>query len=84
MSKNVVGNGLLTRVEEIVGGELLNVEEIFLTELESWHAYVTDVLAHVTRFRGKRLRPMLLLLSASATGRITRDHAVLRRLRGEI
>lgn len=77
MSKNVVGNGLLTRVEEIVGSELLNVEEIFLTELESWNAYVTDVLAHVTRFRGKRLRPMLLLLSASATGRITRDHAVL-------
>src|SRR5262249_24294257 len=39
--------------------------------------YVNDVFAHVTRFRGKRLRPMLLLLSASAAGRVTDDHKVL-------
>jgi len=73
----VAQNGLLTRVEELVGSELQEVDRIFLGELDSWHVYVTDVLGHVTRFRGKRLRPSLLLLSAAATGRITRDHKIL-------
>jgi octaprenyl-diphosphate synthase len=34
-------------------------------------------LGHVTRFRGKRLRPMLLLLSASTVGRIDSSHKIL-------
>ena len=74
MSKNVVANDLLLRVEEIVGERLSDVERIFRDELQSAHPYVADVLAHVSRFRGKRLRPMLLLLTASATGRLTNEN----------
>ncbi len=77
MSKDLAGHGWPARVDELIGLELQEVEEIFLLELESCNPYVTDVLAHVTRFRGKRLRPMLLLLSASATGGITHEHKVL-------
>jgi len=35
------------------------------------------VLEHLTRYRGKRLRPILLLLSASAVDSIRPDHHVL-------
>ncbi len=77
MTKNVAGAHLLARVEEFIGSDLLEVEEIFRRELASQHACVSDVFAHVTRFRGKRLRPILLLLSASAAGEINHDHRVL-------
>lgn len=69
--------GLPSRVERIIGRELLEVEQIFRAELESRNPYVDDIFAHVAHFRGKRLRPMLLLLSASATGPITHAHLVL-------
>jgi octaprenyl-diphosphate synthase len=61
----------------LIGAELREVEEIFVRELQSWHPYVTDVLAHLGGYRGKRLRPMLLLLSAQAAGEIEHDHKVL-------
>lgn len=77
MSKDVAGRGLLARVEEYIGAELLEVEQIYFDELQSRHPYVSDVFAHAGRFRGKRLRPMLLLLSAAAAGGINRDHKVL-------
>ena len=34
-------------------------------------------LQHITRFQGKRLRPILLLLSAAASGGIKDSHFVL-------
>jgi octaprenyl-diphosphate synthase len=77
MQEDVVKQDLPSRVEEFIGKDLTEVEAIFLAELESCNPYVTDVFAHVSRFRGKRLRPMLLLLSASASGGITRTHKVL-------
>ncbi|MGE3317368.1 MAG: polyprenyl synthetase family protein, partial [Planctomycetaceae bacterium] len=67
MSRDLAGQELLARVEKLLGRDLLEVETQFHAELESANPYVTDVFAHVSRFRGKRLRPMLLLLSASAT-----------------
>jgi len=77
MSQDLAGQGLPARVEKLLGKELQEVEDVFRAELESANPYVTDVFAHVTRFRGKRLRPMLLLLSASATGGINREHRIL-------
>lgn len=68
---------LLAHVENLLGAELGQVEEIFAEELKSWHPFVNDVLGHMTRFRGKRLRPILLLLSAKACGEVTHDHLVL-------
>jgi octaprenyl-diphosphate synthase len=69
--------GLPSRVERFIGSELLEVEQIFRAELESRNPYVADLFTHVSHFRGKRLRPMLVLLSASATGTITKAHCVL-------
>jgi octaprenyl-diphosphate synthase len=69
--------GLPSRVERFIGRELLQVEQIFRAELESQNPYVADIFTHVSHFRGKRLRPMLLLLSASATGPITQAHRIL-------
>lgn len=77
MSRDLAGQELLARVEKLLGKDLLEVEAQFHAELESANPYVTDVFAHVTRFRGKRLRPMLLLLSAASTGGVKRDHKIL-------
>lgn len=74
---NMTRHDLLLRVNEMVGSDLEIAEQKFAEELQSWHPYVTDVVAHVTRFRGKRLRPILVLLSAQACGGIRNEHHVL-------
>lgn len=68
---------ILTLVEETIGRELLEAEQILIEELQSSNPYVSDVLQHITRFRGKRLRPILLLLTAQAAGGIRHEHKVL-------
>ncbi|MCA9069361.1 MAG: polyprenyl synthetase family protein [Planctomycetaceae bacterium] len=69
--------GLLNQVEELIGEDLMQVEAIFQEELQSRQPCVRDIFTHVSRFRGKRLRPILLLLSAQATGGINQNHRVL-------
>ena len=71
------GVPVLTAVEESIGTELLEAERVLADELNSENPYVSDILHHSTRFRGKRLRPMLLLLTAKASGGINDDHKVL-------
>ncbi len=68
---------LLSRVERLIGREMLDAEAIFMRELESRYPYVRDVLTHMNSYRGKRLRPMLLLLSGAAVGEIEESHKVL-------
>jgi len=71
------GMSVLMAVDQAVGPELLDAESILGEELRSENAYVCDILQHSTRFRGKRLRPMLLLLTAKACGGIRHDHKIL-------
>ena len=71
------GVPVLTAVEQAIGTELLEAEKVLVDELQSDNPYVSDILQHSTRFRGKRLRPMLLLLTAKASGGIRHDHKVL-------
>ena len=71
------GVPVLTAVEQAIGTDLLEAERILADELHSDNPYVSDILQHSTRFRGKRLRPMLLLLTAKASGGIRHDHKVL-------
>ena len=71
------GVPVLTAVEEAIGTDLLEAEQVLAEELQSDNPYVSDILQHSTRFRGKRLRPMLLLLTAKAAGGIKQDHKVL-------
>lgn len=71
------GPDLMSRLDAFLGPVLADVEKIFAEELDSRQACVRDVYMHITRFRGKRLRPVLVLLSAAATGEINHDHKVL-------
>ncbi|MBW3540351.1 MAG: polyprenyl synthetase family protein [Planctomycetes bacterium] len=77
VTHDAAAQSLLGRVDELIGGHLLEVERIFHDELKGREPCVRDVFAHVSRFRGKRLRPMLVLLSASAAGGVRPEHLVL-------
>ncbi len=77
MDKKLAGIKLHERVGQLIGSDLAEVEKVFQEELASKNPYVNDVYTHVSRFRGKRLRPILVLLSAEATGGIRSSHHVL-------
>jgi len=77
MTRDTTKADLLQHVDDLIGGELREVEALYHSELESSNPYVSDILTQASRFRGKRLRPVLLLLTASAVGEIRREHKVL-------
>ncbi|HTU17414.1 MAG TPA: polyprenyl synthetase family protein [Gemmataceae bacterium] len=60
-----------------IAADLVEVERILARVLKNKHARVAEVVDHVQHYRGKRLRPMLLLLTARACGRMTPAHHVL-------
>lgn len=68
---------LLERTQFLLGDALESVERIFEGEIASENPYVRDIISHTRRFRGKRLRPMLCLLAAQASGGIRREHLIL-------
>src|SRR5437667_8324040 len=57
--------------------ELAAVERLFNEELASDLACVNALVKHVGRFRGKMLRPMLVLLSGRACGELSDAHVTL-------
>src|SRR6187200_1733125 len=61
----------------LIADELAATEQIFRAELETGAPYVRDLLAHLNHYRGKRLRPTLLLLTARACGGIAPEHPLL-------
>jgi octaprenyl-diphosphate synthase len=60
-----------------VAADLEEVEQVLARTLRSNYTRVTPVVDHVRHYRGKRLRPVLLLLVGRASGRLTAAHAVL-------
>ncbi len=60
-----------------IATDLEEVEQVLSRELKSRYPAVTPVVDHVRHYRGKRLRPALLLLAARAGGKITSAHPVL-------
>jgi octaprenyl-diphosphate synthase len=60
-----------------IAADLEEVERILARELRSRRAVAAPVVDHVRHYRGKRLRPVLLLLAARACGRVTPAHHVL-------
>src|SRR5207244_12606143 len=60
-----------------IAADLEEVERVLARTLKSRYAQVGRVVDHVHHYRGKRLRPMLLLLSARACGKLTFAHHVL-------
>ena len=60
-----------------IAAELAESERIFAAELGSQHPFVQQLVDHCADFKGKRLRPALVLLTAKAAGTVTADHPVL-------
>lgn len=54
------------QIAKVLHSELEKVEVIFSRQLESELPFVNELTAHVERYRGKMLRPTLLLLTAMA------------------
>lgn len=53
---------------------MLEVEDRLTTDLASRHEKIAEIILHVSRFKGKRFRPALLLLSAQSCGRLVPQH----------
>lgn len=70
-------SALVARVQGLIGEHLREVERVFQEELGSRHPFVEEVLAHLAGYRGKRMRPMLVLLSGLACGGVESAHHVL-------
>jgi octaprenyl-diphosphate synthase len=60
-----------------IAADLVEVERVLAETLANPSAGIADLVRHVRHFRGKRLRPALLLLVARACGRVTPAHHVL-------
>lgn len=68
---------VLALLNDCIGTELAAVEQLFDEELASDLPCVNALVRHVSRFRGKMLRPTLLLLCGKASGQLTEAHTVL-------
>jgi octaprenyl-diphosphate synthase len=60
-----------------IAEELVAVEQILKRELRSDDPYVDELVRYGCLLGGKRLRPALVLLTARACGKVTRDHLLL-------
>lgn len=60
-----------------IAGDLEKVERILRDNLDDSRPGVDRLLAHLAHYKGKRLRPTLLLLTALACGKITPAHHLL-------
>lgn len=60
-----------------IAAELEEVERVYLSTLASPKPHIARLMDHLHQYRGKRLRPMLLLLTAKACGDVGHAHYVL-------
>ncbi len=67
----------LAALNDLIEGELKQVDVLFEQELRSSLACVNTLVRHVSRFRGKMLRPFLVLLTGKGCGKLTREHIVI-------
>src|SRR5207248_2372419 len=70
-------NAALAGLTDCIAPELVRVEEMFQSELSSGLKCVNGLVKHVNRFRGKMLRPCLLLLSGRVIGPLSQAHVTL-------
>ena len=61
----------------LIDDELDAVVALFDEELRSDIPFIEELCSHIRRYRGKMMRPILLLLSARACGGTTREHITL-------
>jgi octaprenyl-diphosphate synthase len=60
-----------------IAADLEEVEHRFAAELAGHTGHAAELIRHLRHYRGKRLRPALLLLTARACGRVTPNHHIL-------
>ncbi len=60
-----------------IAADLAEVERLFARKLASHRGHVARLINHIDPYRGKRLRPALLLLTAHACGRVVAAHHIL-------
>jgi octaprenyl-diphosphate synthase len=70
-------SALLGGIVDCVQHELDAVDRLFHEELKSELPCVNSLVRHVSRFRGKMLRPLLVLLSGKACGKLTNTHITI-------
>jgi octaprenyl-diphosphate synthase len=70
-------NTLLAAIADCVQPQMDAVERLFHQELKSELACVNTLVKHVSRFRGKMLRPLLVLLSGKSVGTLTDAHVTI-------
>jgi octaprenyl-diphosphate synthase len=69
-----VSNGPLSRVTDVVRRELDQVESRIVAQASSFDPAVEGYVSYAIGGRGKRLRPLVALLSGGAVGPITSEH----------
>jgi octaprenyl-diphosphate synthase len=67
----------LAGLTECIAPQLAAVDRRFSAELTSDLSCVNTLIKHVSRFRGKMLRPMLVLLSGRAVGELNDAHVTI-------
>jgi len=67
----------LASLTDCITPQLAAVDKLFISELKSEFASVNALIKHVGRFRGKMLRPTLLLMSGRACGELNDAHVTL-------
>jgi octaprenyl-diphosphate synthase len=70
-------SAILESLTECIAPQLAAVDRLFRQELTSDLPNVNALVKHVSRFRGKMLRPMLVLLSGRACGDLTDAHVTI-------
>ena len=60
-----------------VAADLDATDRVFASTLAGYKAPIGSLVTHLKHYRGKRLRPTLLLLAAKACGRVTPAHHTL-------
>lgn len=67
----------LATLTECIAPQLQAVDRLFTSELQSDIDCVNILIRHVSRFRGKMLRPCLVLLAGRACGELTDAHVTI-------
>lgn len=59
---------LQQRIQEAIGDDLIQVNRLLDQQLSSPHSFMGSVLQHAGSYRGKQIRPILVLLCQKAAG----------------
>src|SRR5262245_14098763 len=64
-------------IYQLIADDLKAAERVLHDTLDSSKPHLVRLIQHLENYRGKRLRPMLLLLTAKACGDVNHAHHVL-------